>query len=534
VQKVLGKVVDEKEFVRLVSSLGTPVESVEGDVVSLEINPNRPDLLSEQGFLRAFSALTGKSPGLKTYAVRKSGTFCKVEKTLKIWPYVVCAIVKGLSFDDERIRDVIQVQEKLGMTLLRNRKKGGIGIYPLDKIVLPITFTTMRSDEIRFRPLEFGRELSGRQILGMHPTGRKYAHIIEDQEKFPVFLDSAGTIMSMPPIINSDVVGKIDLHTKDIFIEATGPDLRTLHVALNIIVTMCADMGGKVLSLEIRYKGKSVTTPDLAPRTMKVQKEYIERRVGMKISEDVLKRALARMGHSYMKGKIAYPPYRADILHQIDFVEDFAIGFGYEQIPAVIPRVATIGHEDPLEVLKEKLRDVLTGLGLLEVKRYALESRRLQNERVFVDQALVELENSWSEEREVLRRHLMPSLLSVLEENKHHEYPQRIFELGVVFSPESMRVVEEEHLCIALASAEEDYTRIKQSVIALLDSLGLKCETRQASHPSFIEGRFAELVVGKAVVGFLGEVHPKVLEKFGLSVPVAVAELRVKSLLDLL
>lgn len=531
VVKLVGKM-DEKELVQKVSSLGTPLESIEGDVLTIEINPNRPDLLSEQGFLRAFSALTGKTPGLKEYVVQKSGTFCKVEKTLKIWPFVVCAIVKGLSFDEERVRDVIQVQEKLGMTLCRNRKKGGIGIYPLDKIVPPITFTTMPANDIRFTPLEYPKEITGGDILEVHPTGRKYGHILADQKEFPVFLDSKGTIMSMPPIINSHVVGKIDEQTKDIFIEATGPDLETLKSALQMLCAMFGDMGGTIFSVDIRYKEKMIVTPDMTPKSMKIEKKYVESRIGMKITEEVFGKSLSRMGHSYKNGIVLYPAYRTDILHQVDFVEEFAIGFGYENIPAIISRVATVGHEDPVEVLKEKLRDVLTGLGLLETKRYALESDLLQNRRMLLDESLVELENSWSEDRCVLRRWMIPSLLAILEENKHHEYPQRIFELGTTFSPMASEVLEEESLVIALASSEEDFTRIKQHVVALVESLGLMCQTKKVKHPSFIEGRCAEIVVDKKVVGMLGEMHPQVLTNFNLTVPVAVAEIRVKKLLD--
>ena len=529
--------ISERELLALIPSIGTALEGVSGDEMSVEIFPNRPDMLSEAGLTRALLAFTGKKIGLKKYAVKKAGYKVKVEKTRPIWPFVACAVVKGLHFSDERIKDVIQVQEKLALTMCRNRKKGGIGIYPLDKIHFPVRFTTLPADTISFQPLEFSRKLSGRQIVEVHPTGKKYGGIIEKENEFPVFIDAKGNIMSMPPIINSHIVGKINEETKDVFIEATGPDLETLQIAVTIIATMLADMGGQLFSIDISYKNKILTTPDLSPRQILVEREYINKRLGLDLKESDLKKLLGRMGLGYVKGKVLIPSYRNDIMHQVDICEDVAIAYGYDNFKGVIPNVATIGHEAPFEVFKDKVRDVLVGAGLLEVKNYALENETIQNTRMNTKDDLVEIENSLSEGRSHMRRAILPSLMRVLEENKHHEYPQNLFEIGTVFSFDKTRetgVKEEDKLGVVLAGRDVDFTKIKQIVVGICRAFDLPAETRTGAHPSFIPGRIAKISVKGKVIGIVGEMSPEVISACSLAHPVSACELDLVELFILL
>ena len=117
-----------------ISLFGTHLESLSEEEVELEILPNRPDLFSLQGFVRCFKAFLGKETGLKEYKINKPGKDYRVyiDKNLKeIRPYTACAVVKNLKFDEERIKEIIDIQEKIHSTLGRNRKKIAIGIYPL-------------------------------------------------------------------------------------------------------------------------------------------------------------------------------------------------------------------------------------------------------------------------------------------------------------------------------------------------------------------------------------------------------------------
>src|SRR3990167_9730816 len=300
VESLIGKRTPIEKLRDRISMLGTDLESISDTEIVVEIFPNRPDMLCEQGFARALSSFLNIKTGLKNYTVQKSGYFCKVEKTLEVWPYTVNAIVKNLKFNNERIREIMQLQEKLGTTLTRNRRKGGIGIYPLDKIKFPIRFTTMKLKDIKFKPLESDKEMNGLEIINDHPTGKKYGYILAKEKEHPVFIDFNNNIMSIPPIINSHDTGRINESTKDVFIECSGPDLNTLNAALNIIVTSLADMNGEIYSLEIIYKNKKLVTPNLEPFLMNLDIKYINKMLDLDLKDSDIKKYLQMMGLDYI------------------------------------------------------------------------------------------------------------------------------------------------------------------------------------------------------------------------------------------
>src|SRR3989338_3343929 len=253
-EKEIGKLYEKMQ--NKIAMFGTPVEAVDEKEIQIEIFPNRPDLLSYQGFKRAFLGFLNKKTGLKDYKINSPEKNYQViiDKSVgNVRPFTACAIVKNLSLNDERIKEIIDLQEKLHSTLGRKRKKVAIGIYPLDKIKLPITFKALEPDKIRFIPLESEKEMSGLEILQKHPTGKEYAHLLAGKEKFPVFVDAENNILSMPPIINSQITGRIQGKTRDIFVECSGSDFEVLKKTLNILVTTFADMGAKIYQMELKY-----------------------------------------------------------------------------------------------------------------------------------------------------------------------------------------------------------------------------------------------------------------------------------------
>ena len=224
-EDLVGKKLPDAELKDRISMLGTDLEHVDQNEIKVEIFPNRPDMLSEQGFARAFAAFIGVKPGLRSYEVKKSNYRLIVENSVKkVRPYTACALVKGLTFNDERIRETIQIQEKLHTTFGRNRKKVAIGIYPSDKIKYPIYFRALSPEQIRFQPLEADREMTAPEILEHHPKGREYAHLLKGLQKYAVFQDVEDNILSLTPLINSQRTGKILETTKDVFIECSGFD----------------------------------------------------------------------------------------------------------------------------------------------------------------------------------------------------------------------------------------------------------------------------------------------------------------------
>ena len=525
-----------KEIEEKISMFGTHLESLNKDEIEIEILPNRPDLFSLQGFIRAFSSFIGKSR-LKKYKINKpqKDYKIKIESSVKdIRPFTVCAIVKNLKFNDEKIKEIIDIQEKLHTTIGRNRKKIAIGIYPLEKIKLPISYRAESPQEIKFIPLESKEEMTGRQILQKHPAGREYSFLLEDKKKFPVFRDSSGQVLSMPPIINSQLTGKIDEKTKEIFIECSGFDIEILKKVLNILVTTFADMGGEIFSMNLEYENKKMITPDLTPEKLKIDIEECEKLLGINLKEQEVKKFLEKMGYSYnsKNNEVEIPAYRTDILHPCDIYEDIAIAYGYQNFQPEIPEISTIGQENPEEIKKRKISEILIGLGFLEILTYHLTTK--QDMKKFMQRKkTAEVENSKTD-FSILRPSLLAQTLRVFSNNIDSRYPQKIFELGRIFEKQDKKIQEKEKLSIAI-SGETDFTEMKQVLEYLMKMLNLdnyRIEEAESGH--FISGRTAKIIIHKEnqdiEIGIFGEISPSILKNFHLKMPVVALEIDVEEI----
>ncbi|MDO8508644.1 MAG: phenylalanine--tRNA ligase subunit beta [Nanoarchaeota archaeon] len=523
------------DVIEKIELFGVPIESITDTEIEIEVLPNRPDLLSIQGFIRAVNNYLGKEKGLKKYKINKPEKNYKVfidSEVKNIRPYTACAIASNLSLDDEKISSLIDLQEKLHSTLGRKRKKVAIGIYPLEKISLPITYTALSPDKIKFIPLEFDKPLDAGQILQKHPAGKEYAHLLENFSKYPVFLDSKKNILSMPPIINSNETGRITNETKSVFIECSGSDFNALKKTLNIIITTLADMGGKIFSMELIYGKNKEITPNLETEKIKISIDNINSLLGLNLKDKDLENLLPKMGYNYNKGKVEIPPWRIDILHEVDIIEDIAIAYGYNNLIPQMPNISTLAEETKESRIKRKIAEILIGLGLLETSSYHLikgdEKNKIRSE------SLIELENSKTEYK-FLRPNLLIPALRILTENKDNDYPQKIFEIGKVFlleknSSES-KVSEKENLIIYMSPS--NFTEIKQILDYLFRLLGIKYSLKESSHSSLIEGRSA-LINANSNIGYLGDIHPKILQDWNIKMPVAVLEISLSNIYELI
>ncbi len=559
-EKQIGKI-DEKIEERI-TMLGPTVETSDENEISMEIFPNRPDLLSLQGISRAMLAFLSKKPGLKTYKVETPLENYEViiEKSVKkVRPFTACAIVKGLKLDDSKIKEIIDIQEKLHLTIGRKRKKIAIGIYPLEKIKLPIRFLGKKPEDIKFQPLEFPRELTGKQILSQHPAGKDYADLLKDAEVFPIFQDENKNILSMPPIINSQLTGKINEKTTDVFIECSGFNLSWLKKTLNIIVCALADMGGKIYSMKIKDSEK-FTSPNLEPERLKFSIETINKNLGLNLSEKEIKKLLEKMGINYESEKnnsyALIPAYRADILHEIDLVEEVALAYGYENFESELPKtsksfdfdshqksmiseISTIGEENKLAIFKRKIANILAGLGLLETSSFHISTKEKQFNAINKNaDDIIELIDSKTENN-ILRTSLLAQSINILSQNSDAEYPQKIFELGRVFESDDeteTQIKERESLCISLCDEKANFTNIKQVLDYLAKMLDIKYTIKETEDSSFIKGRAGKIIIEKQnqnhEIGIIGEIAPIILKNNKIKMPVASLEIDVDMLMS--
>lgn len=529
--RLLGKRIEPGQLCERLSMLGVESE-ISDDELKLEVMHNRPDLLSPEGLARALKGFLDLETGLPKYRLSPSGV--KVEVDLSVRPirqYIAAGIVTGVKLTDEIVKSLMQVQEKLHASLCRNRVKGSIGIYDQATITPPIRYTTTLPDGIRFTPLEFDREMTPAQILREHPKGIEYGWTIRDLPKYPLLIDSRGVVLSIPPIINSEDT-RVTERTEELFIDVTGLDEHVVGRALTILMTGLAERGFQLKSVLVKYPDRKTRTPNLTPLRRRLRVRDVNETIGLKLKPREIARIAERMRYGVTKISgdtltLLIPPYRWDIMHEVDLVEDIAIGYGYDKLEPTLPSVLTTGGRAPIEKTSERARRVLTGLGFTEVMTYTLTNPRMNFELMRVREEAAEVANPVSEEYTIVRNSLLPSLLSALRENRRYPLPQRIFEVGDVVVLD----VEEEtgarnvrRAAAAAVGSGMGFTYIKAVAEALLRELGLGWEVRPTYHPSFMDGRVAELLSGGKHLGLMGELHPEVILGFELEHPVAVFE----------
>jgi phenylalanyl-tRNA synthetase beta chain len=509
---------DLHRIVELLPRLGADVECVD-DEIQVEFFPNRPDLFSVEGAARAVRGMMSLETGLPAYTTSPSGIEIMVDPSVNaVRPHVVCALVRGITIDERTIKSLIDLQEDLHWGIGRDRRKASIGIHDLSRVCAPFRYTL---GEVAFVPLDFSEPMTPAEILSVHPKGKEYAHIVGDHH--PLILDANDQVLSFPPIINGELT-RVTEKTTDLFIDVTGIELKAIQDCLNILVAALHDREALIETVDVVYggDGRVLHTPNMGGSTFFVKNSDIIRRIGAEIADEAITTSLRkmRMGAEADAGTItvAVPCYRTDIMHSVDIIEDIAIGFGYENLPSSFPKLGTIGSRLEEEQRSTIVRDVLQGLGFLEVITLMLASD--PNEAVIIENPLLE-------EHISLRTSLLPGLINTLALNQHREYPQMLYEVGDV-----VRLVadaaEERRLCAGvIASSSANFTEIKKIVTAVLRELDCAFEVTESGHPSFIEGRRATIIVNGQAEGTFGEIDPDTLVEHKLIYPVAAFELRV-------
>ncbi len=513
-------------------------------VIRLDLLAARPDLFDVGGIARALKGYLGLVEGLPEYTVTASPVQITVDASVDSddcqRPFISCAVVEMPELSDVTLVSLMKLQETLHWGVGRDRKLASIGVYDLDTIQSPIRYTTIDPDKDQFEPLgRAGEPMSGREILEKHPKGIGYARLLANHKRFPVLMDAKGTILSMPPIINSEST-KVTLKSRRLLVDVTGISLSAVVKSLDTFVSSMIELGGQAQTVEIiDSKGQKLTSPDLSPRTMEIELPAAKRWLGLPLDGTSLVKSLQRMrldarpvsGHSD-RFEVRYPALRTDFKHMVDVFEDLAIGFGYKNIVPSLASQATTGQGRPEEVASEPVRSVLLGLGYSEIMSLPMTTEELHftKFRMPVPEHYARIANPKLKAMTVVRSHLMTGLMEHLRENRRAPLPIQFFELDnvTILDPAAETGAREErHLGIVVMGREASYASLRSVVDALLYELQLSGNYAAIDHPSFIPGRVANVITGGEVSGFLGELHPEVILEFGLDHPVAIADLKI-------
>ncbi len=537
----------EAELDDLLSSLKCKDAKVLGDGTLTIENSDRADLWSPEGVARALRAYAKGKKGLREYKAKKdSGVRVKVNPKLgKIRPYIGCSILTGVKLSDIGIKSVVQLQEKLDQSYGRRRARSSIGLYNFDLITPPLAYDVSKPDATKFVPLDGIEPMTLRELLEKHPKGIEYGHILKEYSDWPVLFDAKGKVLSFPPIINSNDLGRITEETRNVLIEVTGTARDTVLNALNLMTMALADRGGAIETARISYpygESKNETTPQLRSTPIQLSPSYAGEVIGFRISRAEVGTLLTKSGHQVRRGTrgtviVEVPPYRLDVMHPIDLVEDVAFAYGLNNMKPRWPALNTIGGISPEQEFEDLLRELMIGLGFQEVLTYTLTNPENLYDKMRMPRANnIDIANARIQSMSCLRDWLLPSIMEVLGANTHVEYPQRIFEVGfcVHIDPtEETGTRDLRKMSFASTHSEANFTEARSYVQPLMNNLGLAFAVEETEHPSFIPGRAGRIVCDGKDLGIVGEIHPQVLEAWGLANPACGAEILADDLFRL-
>ncbi|XP_063061076.1 phenylalanine--tRNA ligase beta subunit [Engraulis encrasicolus] len=531
------------------------------DVVlyKIDVPANRYDLLCLEGLVRGLQVFKQRIEAPRYQRVKAAGGETQkliiTKETASVRPHAVAAVLRNISFTQERYDSFIELQEKLHQNICRKRTLVAIGTHDLDTISGPFTYTAKAPGDILFTPLNQTNQYTATQLMALYKTDshlRHYLHIIEEEPLYPVIYDSNGVVLSMPPIINGDH-SKISLNTKNVFIECTATDVTKAKIVLDMMVTMFSEYCAEPFTVEeaevIYPDGRSCVYPDLAYRTETLSGDFINRKVGIKESSENIAALLTRMClKSAVSGRgdeitVEIPPTRSDVIHACDIMEDAAIAYGFNNIPRTTPKTYTVANQLPLNKLTELLRTDLAAAGFTEALTFALCSQEDIADKLgknIKDVNAVHISNPKTADFQVARTTLLPGLLKTLAANRKMPLPLKLFEISDVVLKDSSKDVgarNSRRVCAVLCNKSPGF----EVIHGLLDRIMQLLEVpptrdngyhiQAAEDSTFFPGRCAEIFARGQSVGRLGVLHPDVIGRFDLTLPCSALDLDIEPFL---
>ncbi|MDY5124238.1 MAG: phenylalanine--tRNA ligase subunit beta [Treponema sp.] len=522
-------------------------------VVKIELNDtNRPDLWSTNGVARQIKLHEGG----KTVDYMKlmsnfgnndyEGRVITVDPDLKdIRPYMVAFVIAGKPIDDAMLKDIIQTQEKLCWNFGRKRKSISMGVYRSDLVKFPAHYKAVDPDNTSFVPLTFDQPMTCRQILTEHPKGKDFGWIIQDLKKFPLLTDDNDEVLSMAPVINSNNLGAVQVGDKDLMVELTGDNIENLMLSANIVACDFADQGYTIKPILVKHPydtglGKDILAPFYFQPKTKTTLKAVNKLLGSDFDINTVKDALLRMGNTIeVNGEeitLSPAPYRNDFLHEVDIIEDVMIGCNVAAFEPRTPQDFTVGRLLPITEFSRKAKTLMVGLGYQEMIFNYVGSKKDYIDNMLIDGSkVIEIANPMSENYQFIRPEILSSLCRAESGSANAMYPHKIFEIGKVAyikEDENTGTITRQHLGFLTAAANANFNTLASEVSSLVYFLDHEYKVVESTDPRFIIGRQAELIVDGKPAGVFGEVHPQVLENWGITTPCVAGELDLETLME--
>ena len=527
---------DLEYILNMLPFIGLDLEHQDDKNIRLEYSPNRPDFSTFYGIARALNGLLGKEMGIPKFEIfENSKNLINVDSSvLEIRPFIVGTVAKGHQLNNKTIKQIVSMQEDLHNGLGRKRSKASIGFHNLDNMDFPLEYTT--AENLSFIPLDNSSELTLTEILSNTEPGKKFGKLLAES-RYPILRDSKGNVISFPPIINSEGT-RIRDGVNNLFVEVTGIDKKAVYNVLDNIVATLADIGFKLETVIVQQGNtRDSFTANLNTSLPNIKTDYINKALGLSLSNEDIINCLrkSRLDATVIdSGTIncVIPNYRIDIFGPIDIVEEVAIGYGLYNMEPSLPEFRFNGNKSRQNYFFDKIRQAMIGMGLIENINFILSNKDIHFKKMNLDKPnFFTVNNSKSDEHDILRQSLLPSLLFSLSKNIHEEYPQKLFEIGPIFKPDKENF-EKWNLCCVNAFNGVTFSEIKAVLQTLMEiCFNVKFETKPSENLSFVRGRSADIIYKGGVIGQIGEISPLLIDSFKIKMPVAAFELDLTELL---
>ncbi|WP_252244536.1 MULTISPECIES: phenylalanine--tRNA ligase subunit beta [unclassified Clostridium] len=529
-------------------------------ILDFEITSNRPDCLSIVGMARETAAAlrtTYKMPNLE-YKVSGNGN---VESELNVE-------VKDDLCLRYMARKVKNVKVKPSPGWMQERLLEA-GIRPIDNIVDITNFVMLElgqpmhaydAREISTNKIVVERAESGEKFTTLDEVERELDDsmlCIKDDNKIVGLAGIMGGLNSEIKEDTTEVIFEsanfdgtnIRVNSKKLNLrsEASGRfekdiDPNLAKLAIDRACALICELGaGEVIegTIDIYNKKKE-------PGKVIVDSNWVNKFLGTNLSKEEMKKCLDSVDlFTEIDGdnlNVTAPTFRIDIAIKEDIAEEIARIHGYDVIPATIFSVAT--SREPKyrnRLLDDKVVMLATGSGLNQSISYSFVSPRVFDKiNVPEDSELrnvVKIKNPLGEDYSVMRTTTIPSMMECLGRNysRNNDYV-RLFEMAKIYikNEDETKIPTERNILTIGMYGDCDYLDLKGAVENIIDGLGIKNSKyeRESENVSYHPGKTAKLVIGKNVVGTLGEVHLDVTENYGIDVPCFIAELNLDALYE--
>ncbi len=285
----------------------------------------------------------------------------------------------------------------------------------------------------------------------------------------------------------------------------------------------------------------------IAPlRHIPFEPEKINRFLGTEVSREEMLSIFKMLELSYDEtaNEIEIPSFRQDLEGFADIAEEVARFFGYDKIPTTLPSgEATAGKISFKGRIEEIARDVAEYCGFSQGMCYSFESPKVFDKLLLSkDSALrsaVTISNPLGEDYSIMRTTPLNGMLTSLATNYNRRNKDvRLYELGNIYLPKALPLTElpDERMQFTLGFyGEGDFFAMKGVVEEFLEHVGMKKKPSYDPKAglSFLHpGRQANVVYDKKVIGYLGEVHPKVADNYNIGTRVYVAVLDMPQIVE--